>query len=124
MDKLSRKELIKNYKEIAPRMGVFCIKNLSNGKVFLASSKNLHGIIDSHKIRLNNNMYFNTELQNDWNALGEKSFKMEILEELKSETKTLKELEDDLEIIEAIWVENFSPLNEKTYNKSEKIRIV
>ena len=121
---INKKELRKAFKEKIPPKGIFCIKNNINGKVFLASSMNLHGILDSQRMQLSTKNYLNSALQKDWNEFGQEAFTFEILEEMKVKDDGTTKYDEELEILEAIWLEKFQPLSEKTYNKNEKIRIV
>jgi hypothetical protein len=42
---MDKKQLIKDYKRTIQPMGVYQIKNLVSGKIFIGSGKNLHGKI-------------------------------------------------------------------------------
>ena len=119
-----RKALIRAFKEKIPPKGVFCIKNNESGRIFLASSLNLHGIFSTQKMALNNNIHMNGDLQSDWNTFGAEAFTFEILEEMKFKEDGTTNYIEELEILEAIWVDKFEPIAEKTYNKSAKIRTV
>ncbi|MDX9791227.1 MAG: GIY-YIG nuclease family protein, partial [Candidatus Kapabacteria bacterium] len=63
----TRKELKEQYKQMKYKIGVFCIKNKLNGKVFLGSSTDLVAIWHSTKLQLELNSFPNSELQKDWN---------------------------------------------------------
>ena len=54
MDKLKRKELIEQYNQIKTSMGVFQIKNTSNGKIFVDSFPNLKKQMADNKIPAGN----------------------------------------------------------------------
>jgi hypothetical protein len=79
---IDKKELKKKYKQTLPPMGVYQIRNLVNGKVFIASSKNLHGKANSFNLLLNNGNHFNTLLQKEFNEFGGKNFVFEIVDKL------------------------------------------
>jgi len=49
---MNRKELIKQYKETPQRMGVFQVKNLTNGKMYIEGSPNLDKIWNRHRTQL------------------------------------------------------------------------
>jgi hypothetical protein len=121
---IDKKKLKEQYKSMVPPKGIYCVKNIQNGKIFLASSLNLKGVLNKHKMQLAVGTHFNTSLQQDWNVFGENAFNFEILEELEIKEDPSYDYEDDLKLLEMIWLEKFPPLSEYSYNKTEKIRTV
>jgi hypothetical protein len=63
-------------------MGVFQIKNLANGKIFLGRGKNVLGKINSAKFQLEQGSHPNRELQNDFKQLSAEKFSFEVLDYL------------------------------------------
>src|SRR5260221_13240023 len=61
-------------------MGVFQIRNTTNGKVFVDSSTNVPGKINRHKFSLSAGTHQAEKLQKDWNELGSEKFEFETLE--------------------------------------------
>ena len=118
----SRKEMIRNYKERRKPAGVFQIKNVANGKVLLGSSLNLEGPLNSHRFMLTTGSHRNKALQNEWNAYGEKNFVFEILETVKVTDDPNFNLNDELTLLEEIWLERLQPFGEKGYNTDPNIR--
>ena len=118
----SRKEMIRNYKERRKPAGVFQIKNVANGKVLLGSSLNLEGPLNSHRFMLTTGSHRNKALQNEWNAYGEKKFVFEILETVKVTDDPNFNLNDELILLEEIWLERLQPFGEKGYNTDPNIR--
>lgn len=118
----SRKEMIRNYKERRKPAGVFQIKNIANGKVLLGSSLNLEGPLNSHRFMLTTGSHRNKALQNEWNAYGEKNFVFEILETVKVTDDPNFNLNDELTLLEEIWLERLQPFGEKGYNTDPNIR--
>ena len=49
---MNRKELINEYKQTIQPMGIYQIKNMVNGKIFLGGSEDLKGIINRNKFQL------------------------------------------------------------------------
>lgn len=98
--------------------GVYQIKNLVNGKIFLGTSRNirqLNGII----FQLNMGTFMNKGLQNDWNEFGKENFVIEILEEFKEkENSTL--VHKKMKELEKKWKENLMPYGDKGYHKIVK----
>ncbi len=62
----NKKELKKQYKANPPKMGIFQIKNLANGKIFIGRGMNVQGKINSSKFQLEQGSHPNSELQNDF----------------------------------------------------------
>jgi hypothetical protein len=67
---MNKKELKKQYKQNSQPMGVFQVKNLINGKIFIDSGLNLKGKINSCKFQLSFGSHMNKELQEDFNLSG------------------------------------------------------
>ncbi len=118
----SRKELIRQYKETPKSAGVFVVKNLVNGKVFLGSSLNLHGPLNKHRFMLSTGGHDNRELQKDWNAFGPSAISFEILEEVDVKDSPDFSLADELTLLEEIWLERLDPFGDRGYNVNRKIR--
>jgi group I intron endonuclease len=72
--------------------GIYQIVNLSNGKMYIGSTKCFKERFYGHKLELNNNNHSNSYLQNSWNKYGEHNFKFEIIE-LVSNLNLLQERE-------------------------------
>ncbi|MHB9155979.1 MAG: GIY-YIG nuclease family protein [Endomicrobiales bacterium] len=121
---LDKKQLKEEYRSRVAEKGVFAIRNNGNGKVFLGGTMNLYNIAERSKFRLNTGSHQSEELQKDWKALGEAAFTIEILETLPLREDPLYDYDEDLKILEMIWVERFKPLAEKCYNRNENIRTI
>ncbi len=98
-------------------MGIYQIKNLSSGKVYIGRSSALNGKINSERFQLKNNMHMNTELQSDFNVLGEEKFTFEILDLLQPREDPSHDYGSDLQTLEAMWLEKLQPFGEKGYHK-------
>jgi hypothetical protein len=120
--KKTRKEIHREYKERVKPSGVFQVKNLANGKVLLGSSLNLEGPLNKHRFMLRINSHPNKELQQDWNELGPDQFSFEILETVQLQDSPAFNLNDELMLLEEIWLEKLQPFGERGYNPSAKIR--
>ncbi len=121
-NKKTRKELQREYQERVKPTGVYQIKNLANGKVWLGSSLNLEGLLNRNRFTLRNNSHPNKELQKDWNELGPDQFTFEVLEVVKVQDDPNFNLKDELTLLEQIWVERLQPFGERGYNTSPNIR--
>jgi len=118
----SRKELQREYLERPKPAGVFQIKNNANGKLLLGSSLNLEGPINGHRFMLRTGSHINKALQADWNTFGEQQFVFEILETVQVKDDPNFNLEDELTLLEQIWIEKLQPFGEHGYNTSPRIR--
>ncbi|MGE5479491.1 MAG: GIY-YIG nuclease family protein [Chloroflexota bacterium] len=119
---IDKKRLKEEYKRMIPPMGVFMIKNKNSGLVFLGSSLNLKSVLDKHKMLLSAKMHMNSRLQRDWNESGAEAFEFAIAETLEPKDDPDYNYSEDLSILEMLWIDKYRPIDEKLYNKSEKIR--
>ena len=118
----SKKEIKQEYKEREKIAGVFQVKNIANGKVLLGSSLNLHGPLNGHKFMLEIGSHRNKMLQQEWNEYGPDKFVFEILEVVRVKNDPSFNLDDELTLLEEIWLEKLKPFGEQGYNTSTKIR--
>jgi len=118
----SRKELNREYMDRPKPAGIFQIKNTVNGKVLLGSSKNLEGPLNSHRFMLEIGSHDNKELQKDWVEFGPDKFTFDILEVVKVVDNPNFNLDDELTLLEQIWLEKLQPFGERGYNLSPRIR--
>jgi group I intron endonuclease len=65
--------------------GIYRIRNLINGKIYIGSAVDFERRWKYHKSRLNNNSHNNIHLQNAWNKNGQENFVFEILEQVLPE---------------------------------------
>ena len=121
-DAKSRKELKREYKERPKPAGVFQVKNTLNGKVFLGSSLNLEGSLNKHRFMLSIGKHRNTRLQSDWNSAGPENYVFEILEVVKVKDDPHFNLQDELTLLEQIWLEKLQPVGDHGYNTDTNIR--
>jgi hypothetical protein len=119
---IDRKEAIRAYKEAPKPAGVFQIKNLVSGKVYLGSCLNLNGSLNRAKFELKNKMNRIEQLQKDYDELGADNFSFDIIEVVTPKDDPNFNLEDELTLLEEIWIEKLQPFSEKGYNKDPKIR--
>jgi group I intron endonuclease len=113
----TRAELRRAYKETPRQAGIYHIKNSKTGKVLLGSSTNLHGPLNKHRFILSTGRHDNAALQNDWNQFGPDAFSFEILEIVKPSDDPSFCLEDELTLLEQIWLEKLQPFGEHGYNQ-------
>lgn len=97
-------------------MGIYQIKNLLNGKIFIGAAQNLPGRLNSCKFQLANGSHMNRELQQDYSQLGEAGFSFEILDRLEPKDDPLWDCDGDLKTLEELWLDRLGPYGEKGYH--------
>ncbi len=117
IDQKSRKELINEYKQLKPRMGVYAIKNLKNGKILVGSNVNADKIWNRLQLQLGAGSHPNATLQADWKELGEANFSYEILSELQQKDGEEVDYNRQLKELEDLFLEELQPYGERGYNK-------
>jgi len=113
------KTLKKIYKQTNRPMGIYQIKNLASGKVYIGRSADLDGKINSERFQLKNNMHMNRELQGDFSALGEEKFVFEVLDRLQPKKEPGYDYDADLRTLEALWLEKLQPFGARGYHKQK-----
>lgn len=118
-----RKALKRRYKESRRPMGVFSIRNLRDGRRLVASSVDLPAIFNRMRMQLATGTCVKyPELQQAWKELGEEAFAFEVLEELEPPEDPARDPSDDLAALEALWLEELSPYEERGYNRRPRAR--
>ena len=112
-----RKELKRQYLETVQPMGVYRVKNLANGKIFIDSGLNVRGKLNRCKFQLAHGSHVNKVLQEDYNTSGLDNFTFEIIDCLKPKKDKDTDYTDDLKMLEELWMEKLQPFDEKGYNK-------
>jgi len=100
-------------------MGIYQIKNLSNGKVYIRRSLDLNGKLNSVKFQLKSDMHMNKELQNDFNLPGEGKFIFEILDRLQPKENPDDDYNGDLQTLEAMWLEKLQTVWRKRISQNK-----
>jgi hypothetical protein len=117
---MNKKDLIKKFKQTVPPMGIFQIKNLKTGKIFIGRAKNLPGIINRHRFQLENGLHSNQELQKDFNEIGPEGFSFEPLDCLTPREDPGHDYTGDLKTLEDMWLEKLRPYHEIGYHTKKK----
>lgn len=112
-----KRELKKKYKQTLPPMGIYQIKNLINGKIFVGSSMNLNGKANSFRFQLKMGSHMNSVLQQDYNIHGDDNFEFQIVDTLEPKDDPEYDYKEDLKVFEEMWVDKLQPFGEKGYNK-------
>jgi hypothetical protein len=114
----TRKELKKEYKLTKFRMGVFAIRNVANGKIFIGNAPNLDLIWNSQKFKLDLGGHTNEALQRDWKTFGAEKFVFEVLHELKLSDDPAVDARAELKALEELTIEEIQPFGKKGYNRA------
>jgi len=114
---MNKRKLKIQYKQSLRPMGIFQVKNLSNGKIFIDSGLNLQGKINGCKFQLALGSHINKELQKDFNKTGVANFSYKIVDILEPKEEIKNNDADDLKMLEKIWIEKLQPFGDKGYNK-------
>ncbi len=95
--------------------GVFQIRNMFNGKLYIGTAMNIDDLSD-YKRKLNVIAFANKGLQEDWVALGEGSFAFEVLERIELDEEEAV-TQEKLKAIKKKWQEQLKPYNDKGYHR-------
>ncbi len=80
MDKQSRRDAVRDFKERKVPRGVFAVRCAATGQAWVTASRNLAGEETKLRFSLKHGGYINREVQAAWNAHGEAGVSFEILE--------------------------------------------
>jgi len=116
---IDKKEIVKQYKQTVQPMGIFQIRNLANGKIYLASSKNLRGMANRFEFNLDIGAHTSKELREDYARLGRALFVFEVIDTLEPKEDSKYDYTEDLKVLEEMWVEKLQPFGDKGYNQKK-----
>ena len=119
---MDKKAALLEYKLSYRPMGVFQIRNTTNGKVFVDSSTNIPGKINRHRFALNMGKHASALLQADWTAMGETVFEFETIEPVEPREDTDYDYAADLVTLEDLWLEKLAPYGDRGYNQRKMTR--
>ncbi|MBU2513174.1 GIY-YIG nuclease family protein [bacterium] len=114
---MNKKEIIRKYKETVQPMGVYQIKNLKNHKLFIGSTKDIRARINRIKFQLKTGSYSHKEIQQDYFEAGETGFSVEVLDLLSTIEHLDENYDEELELLEQLWLDKIQPYGDKGYNK-------
>ena len=106
MDKSKKKELVSEWKERHPVMGVFCVKCIATGEQFFDSSRDGSTWFNRHGFELKSGNHRNKRLQELWNTYGEKEFEFFTVCELEYENMSDVKASDLKDLLELRFLEN------------------
>jgi hypothetical protein len=126
LDKQQKKELASAYKQSFRPMGVYQIRNVENGKIFVDGSMDLDGARNRLAFMKQTNTIAIHELQKDWKTYGGGCFVFEELDRIKPREETLSDLSelkkyrDEVDALLELWLDKLQPYGEKGYNKPKR----
>lgn len=85
MDSVRKKELLEEYKNRRPKMGVISYHCRETGESFLGISKDTQADFNSNNAKLTANYHPNKRMQELWNTYGQQGFETAVLKILKYE---------------------------------------
>lgn len=83
MDAKRKKELLEEYKNRRPEMGVISFRCTATGESFLGISQDIRADFNSNRAKLSMNYHPNGCLQALWNQYGEGAFELTVLKTLE-----------------------------------------
>lgn len=100
----SQRALKRQYRETLRPMGVYVIRNIGTGRLYLSASLNLDAAMNRDRFQLRMNGHPSRELQQAWNRTGEAGFAFELLDRLKPrEDAPDFDYKAELESLLALW---------------------
>lgn len=113
-----RKAMKRQYLQTRPDMGVYQIRNTTNGRVYVGSSRNLEGTRTSRQFQLRmGKVPFSRELQRDLDEFGAASFEFSVLAVLDKPAQG-EDMEQSLITLYLHWLTKLQPFGERGYNSA------
>lgn len=109
-----RKEIKSPCKE---PMGVYRVKCIANGKVFIDGGPNINGKVNSCRIQLIKGSHANRELQQDFNSYGAVHFEITIIDYLEHKKRMKADYTVELDTLKGFWIEKLQAYEPKGYHR-------
>jgi hypothetical protein len=100
---MNKRLLKQQYLDTPVRAGVYAIRNLVNGRVFVAGSMNIEGALNCHRFELRQGSHRNALLRQDWLQHGEASFRFDTLDTVRARDEPSFNLARELGELLALW---------------------
>jgi hypothetical protein len=114
---MDRTAMIRGYRERRPTMGIFQVRNRSNGKVLIGASTDVPAMLNRQRAQLRLGVHPNRGLQADWAALGDEAFAFEVLDTIARPDHSAGDPRDDLKLLEMMWLEQLAPFGARGYHR-------
>ena len=85
----SKRDLVREYKEREPQQGIYAVRCVATGAVWVAASRKLDTQQNGIWFQLKMGSHMNKPLQAAWNEHGADGFAFEVLEEIKDDNALL-----------------------------------
>ncbi|MCC6930102.1 MAG: GIY-YIG nuclease family protein [Gemmatimonadaceae bacterium] len=115
---IDRKALTREYKETPRTAGVAVVRCRENGKVLLIAGVDIPAPVNRHRAQLRLGAHPNRALQDDWKALGADAFDFEIVDTLPLPDTADVDQRDDVQALDAMWLEKLAPYAPAGYNRA------
>ena len=112
----TRRTLVKQYKDSVRPAGVFVIRNLTDGRVYVAGSLDVEGAMNRARFELNLRSHRNKALQRDWVTQGAAHFSFEVIDRVKERDDPAFDRAAELEKLLELWREELQCTTDKGYN--------
>lgn len=96
-------------------MGVFQIRNSTNGKILIEASTDIAAKWNRHRTELRFGSHRNRALQDDWNEYGETNFSFSILSELKLSKEDNADSKKEVDLLKTMIEEDLGIIHEEKY---------
>jgi hypothetical protein len=125
LDKKQKRELTDAYRQTLRPMGIYQVRNLDNGKIFVGISTNLDASRNRHEFTAASGSPRPPipELYADWQTYGGSRFVFEVLDrftpadESATDAESLKRYRQELDDLLDLWLDKLQPYGDKGYNK-------
>lgn len=103
MDKLSRRQILRDYKDRKAACGIFAVRCSATGECWIGKSRNLEQQRNGIWFGLRSGGYVNRAVQAAWAKHGEAAFSFEVLEALETEALSAYSRDNLLKDRDAHW---------------------
>jgi hypothetical protein len=105
MDKQSRRQLVRDYKERKAPAGVFAVRCAASGQVWAGATRDVDAERNKLMFGLRTGAHQNKPMQAAWSAHGEAGLSYEVLERIDDPDLTPMGLADCLKARERYWLD-------------------
>ena len=116
----TNKEMKNEYKHMKKHIGVFQIKNVTNGKIFIEGCIDMNARWNRHIMELKFGTHKNVALQLDWRNSGEENFIFEVLSDIKQKEDDKIDYANEVKELEEMYLEELKPFDDIGYNIRSK----
>lgn len=117
---MSRRDELKQLaKETKIEGGIFAVRNLVNGKIWVESTRNFK-TMNGNEFSLRMGSHMNADLQREWKEYGGDAFRFEVLEKLEKKESGYFDEKDALKKLKDKWLKELRPYGEAGYNSPKE----